>query len=104
MTKSTVEITPQQVNQWKKQYGDECVLKYTTKDGLIAYFHSPDRKTISFATTSSRNDTMRFKEILADNCWLGGDERIKTEDKYFLGLSACILDLVDIVEGKLEKA
>lgn len=104
MTKTTTEITAQQIQMWKKQYGDDCVHKYTTSDGLIAFFRSPDRKIISFATITAKNDTMRFKEILADNCWLAGDDRIKTEDKYFLGLSTCIIDLVEYVEGTLEKA
>jgi len=46
---------------------------------------------------------MKFRELLVNNCWLGGDEQIRTVDKYFLGLTSRILALVEVVEGKLEK-
>ena len=104
MKEKNLIVTPQQVNAWKKEHGPDSVFCYKTKDNVTGYFLKPDRKIIAFATGSSKGDSMRFKEILAENCWLGGDDRIIREDKYFLGLSQCILDLVEIVEGELVKA
>jgi len=104
MTKVTkTTVTASQIQAWKNQHGSDCVWRYKTRDGLVAYFKSPDRKIISCSTAESGNDKMKFRELLVNNCWLGGDEQIRTVDKYFLGLTSRILALVEVVEGKLEK-
>ncbi|MFV0506737.1 MAG: hypothetical protein ACK5L5_08525 [Bacteroidales bacterium] len=41
--------------------------------------------------------------VLFTNCCLGGDEELKTDDAYFLGLSAKVGELVEVKEGELKE-
>lgn len=93
-------ITEKQIQQWKKQHGDVFVY---SADGLKCYLKRPDRKVIAYANEIADGSVVKYKEALIENCFLGGDEAIKTEDKYFLGLSNKITDLVEIVDGELLK-
>ena len=95
------QITQQTIDGWKQKYGD--VFKYATEDGVVAYFRKPTRSVLSLATSAATTDPMKFNEIIIENCFLGGDERVKTEDKYFLGLSGEIATLIEKVEGELKK-
>jgi hypothetical protein len=75
------QATPEQIEMWKKLYGD--VFEVTAAD-RVAYLKRPDRKTMAAGATVGETDPIRFNEILLENCWLGGDEEIKTNDRYFL--------------------
>lgn len=96
-------ISPAQIEAWKQQYGPDAVYEYATSDGLKGYFRRPDRRVISLAVSSGQTDPMRVNEVLATNCWLGGDEAIRTEDRYFLGLVDVLGGLIDKVAGELKK-
>lgn len=100
-TGKQAEITQKTIDGWKQKFGD--VFKYATEDGVVAYFRAPSRTVLSLATSAATNDPMKFNEIIIENCFLGGDERVKTEDKYFLGLSGEISTLIEKVEGELKK-
>lgn len=100
----TQGVAPGQIAAWKKQYGQDNVFEYVTADGLKGYFRRPSRKVISLALSGGVGDPMHINEVLATNCWLGGDEAIRTEDKYFLGLVDVLGELIDKVAGELKKA
>ena len=46
------------------------------------------------------------EEIAEDvyDCWLGGDETIKTDDAKFLGVSSVLTELIEVKEAELKKA
>ena len=46
---------------------------------------------------------MKYNEIILANCWVAGDEEIKTDDAYFLGVSGVLGDLIDIKKANLKK-
>ena len=70
-------ITPEQIESWKKKWGDVfCV---------------------------TVGDKMKYNEILLNNCWLAGDEEIKTDDALFLGVSTKLGELVEVKEAELKK-
>jgi hypothetical protein len=94
------EITQAQIENWKKQHGD--VYKYTAKE-KSCFLKRPDRKILSYANTVAGNDPMKFNEILLENCFIGGDEEIKTNDAYFMGVSSKLGELIQIEVGELEK-
>ena len=68
---------------------------------ILAY--NFQRKTLSFASTIGTKDPMKFNEIILTNCWLGGDEELKTNDDYFLAVSGTLSQLIVIKEAQLEK-
>ena len=93
-------ITKEQIQEWKKQYKDIFVISVEDKK---VYLRTPDRKTLSYASTLATKDPLRFNEVILENCWLGGDEEIKTNDELFLAVSSKLPDLTQIKEATLEK-
>lgn len=71
--------------------------------GVIGYLKKPDRKTLSYASSVASKDPIKFNEILLNGCWLGGDERIKTDDNLFLSASQVLGTLVEVKEASLVK-
>ena len=97
---TTQEISQEQIDAWKKQYGDIFAIKV---DGKTAYLKKPDRRTLSFASVAGQKDPMKFNEIVLENCFIGGDEEIKKDDSLFLAASSKIVELIEVKEAELVK-
>lgn len=99
--KYPVKPTPEQIQEWKDIHG--TVYKIDVED-KVCYLKPPDRKTLEYAQIANKNGGgMKFNEALLNNCWLGGDPEIKTDDAYFLGVGGVLAEIIDIKEAKLEK-
>lgn len=99
-TGQTNGVTDAEIQKWKQEHGE--VYHYEV-DGYHAYLKPADRKTISHANAMGENDDVKFNEILLDDCWLGGDEIIKQNDSYFLGISSFLAELIQVKAGQLKK-
>ncbi|ACU92204.1 hypothetical protein VJJ50_00375 [Capnocytophaga ochracea] len=95
-----MDVTKEQIKQWKAKYKEVFVLRV---DDKVAYLRTPDRATLSYASTLATKDPMKFNEAILTNCWLGGDEEIKTDDALFLSASSKLGELIQIKEATLEK-
>ena len=95
-----MDVTKEQIKQWKAKYKEVFVLRV---DDKVAYLRTPDRATLSYASTLATKDPMKFNEAILTNCWLGGDEEIKTDDTLFLSASSKLGELIQIKEATLEK-
>lgn len=93
-------ITQEQIDAWKKKHGDVYLVEV---DGRKACLKKPDRRILGAAAVVGKSDPMKYNEILLGNCWLGGDEEIKTDDALFLGVSAKLADLIEVKEAELKK-
>lgn len=91
--------TAEQISEWKKRYGD--IFKVGVGDS-VCYMKKPDRKTMSYVATLG-NNPIRANEVLLENCWLGGDESIKTDDEKFYGVSAKLNEIVAIKDAEITK-
>ncbi len=89
-----------QIAKWKEQHGK--VYSFTA-EGKVCYLRKPTRKALSAAAIIGQKDPLKYNEVLIANCWLGGDEALKNDDAYFLGLSAKVADLVEVKEGELKE-
>jgi len=69
----------------------------------VAYLKKPNRKALGAAAVVGKADPMKYNEILLNNCWIEGDEKIKTDDSLFLGVSAQLAELIEIKEASLKK-
>ncbi len=94
------QATPKQIEAWKKQYGDIFAV---TVDGGICYLKKPSRKALGYASFASKNNPLNFNEVILNDCWLGGDESIRTEDSKFLGISGAIAQLIEVKEAEIKK-
>ena len=97
-----VAVSEDQVAAWKKKYDGVFVAR--TADGKVGYLRRPDRKILALAAVEGGRDNLKQKEIIINNCWLGGDEALKIQDKYFLVLAAVVDRMIEVVELTLEEA
>ncbi len=94
------EATEAQIKEWKNKYGD--VFEVLVEDKKC-YLRKPDRKILGLATSVGQKNPMKFNEVILHNCWLAGDEEIKTDDDYFLGVGAKLETLIQIKEAEIKK-
>ena len=91
--------TAEQIADWKKKHGD--IFKAVVDDS-VCYLKTPDRKIMSYVATIP-NNPVRANEVLLQNCWLGGDESIKTDDEKFFGVSSKLNEIIEIKEAEITK-
>lgn len=94
------EATETQIQAWKKQYGD--VYEITIEDKRC-YIRKPDRRVLGLATSVGQKNPMKFNEVILYNCWLAGDEDIKTNDDYFLAAASRLEEVIEIKEAEIKK-
>jgi hypothetical protein len=93
-------ITPQQIEEWKAKYGSVFSIEV---DGKVCYLKKPTRKALSAAAIIGKSDPLKYNETLLLNCWLEGDEEIKTDDDLFLSVSGKLSEIIEIKEAELKK-
>lgn len=77
-------ILEQKIKQWKEKYGVVHQIDVPLEDEsqvATAYFRKPDLQLISAAAKFSESDPIKSGNILFENCWLGGDELVKSDDE-----------------------
>ena len=90
----------QKISEWKAKHGDVFQVEV---DGRVAYLKRPDRKVLGAAAVTGKSDPMKYNEVILNNCWLEGDEEIRTNDAMFLGVSAQLAEIIEIKEATLKK-
>ena len=96
---NTQEITPIQIESWKKEHGD---VFYAEADGRKAYFRKPSRKDLSYAMTL-RDRPLEMTETLLRNTFLGGDTIFLEDTAHMLGCSALVEQMVQVKEVEVGK-
>ena len=72
-------------------------------DGLVAYIKRPSRDQLKYAMSVSQNDPLGMTEHILESGWLAGDDKLKTEDKYFLDLSSQIDVIIETTTVTIKK-
>ncbi len=94
------KVTAEQIKQWKAAHGNVFLLEVGDKS---AYVRSPNRRDISAVNTISAGDDIVMNELLLEYCWLEGDEEIKTDDRYFLGVLPKMNKIVEAEDASIKK-
>lgn len=96
------EISQQQmqIDGWKAKYGEVFRIKIADKE---CYLKKPSRKALGYASVAGKDNPLKFNEVILNDCWLGGDDEIKTDDTLFLSISSKIAELIEVKEAELEK-
>lgn len=92
--------TKKEITELKARHGQLFMI---TVDDKACVLKKPSRKVLSLASSVATKDPMKFNEIILKNCWVAGDEEIKTDDDYFLGASSKIAEIIEIKEAELVK-
>ena len=96
----TGQATEEQIAMWKNLYKKVYEVEI---DGSVCYLHRPDRKTISAATSIGATDPIKYAEIILENCWIAGDDSIKTDDEKFFGVSSHLDKLMTVGKAQLKE-
>lgn len=94
------EITPEQIEAWKKEHG--TIFQLSTK-GSTAFIYKPDFNVVDYATSMSVNSPLSFPKEIITQCWLGGDEIIKNDVGHIMGLASIIDKIVQTVEFEVKE-
>jgi hypothetical protein len=103
------KVTKEMIAKWKKEHGNENIRKISLKDNNrkvshVCYFKKPSRNVVGLAINFSQsNNSQKFIETLLENCWLGGDEEVKTNDDLFWSLLSPLNSLVELREAEVLK-
>jgi len=92
-----MKATEEQIQQWKDKHGSIYELEY---DGRIAYVFDPINKLVIMKALMQAmiKGSFEFVDAFIANCFLGGDETIKQDNRVKAGLIEKVQDLVDIPE------
>ena len=108
------EVTPEQIEAWKKQYKNVYSIEV---EGHVCYVKDYTREAMRFALsqlkfqidTSTNSATMDMEKIInlgeigLENCWLGGSEEIKQNAKMWTAAAVQMGELFDFADAKLKK-
>lgn len=99
-------ITPEQIATWKQEVAEKFgsnhkVYEYRV-DGRSCYLRSVDRDTYAMAMAKvAQAGPNKFNELIIQGIWLGGDETIRKDDRYYFGLVEFVEDLLNKKKGSL---
>lgn len=92
------EATPEQIAKWKAQYGQ--VFQYTVEN-RTCYLRSVDRNVYSLATVKMSSAPSKFSETIIEGIWLGGDDELRKNDRYYFALIDFTEELMAKKKGNL---
>ena len=94
------KATPEQIAAWKQEHGE--VHEVEVEDHFC-YLKNPSRKVLGYASTAGKQNPIKFNEIMLAGCWVGGDEKMKTDDSLFLAVGSVLQELVQVKEATIKK-
>jgi len=94
MSKETINI-----DELKEKFGE---LKEITINGMTAFFRKPDMKIWRFALKVIDKSQTEFKKVMAVNCFVAGDVRLK-ESPYIEDVAEVINEFVDYTDAEVVK-
>lgn len=95
------QATEDQIAEWKKKHGN--IFRIAVEDQHSCYLCTPNRNQLSYAATAGKTDPLKFNETILRECWLGGDEEIKTDDSLFLAASSQLTEIIKVKKATVEK-
>ncbi|MDR1370937.1 MAG: hypothetical protein LBJ72_12570 [Dysgonamonadaceae bacterium] len=94
------KATQEQIADWKAKHGDVFRIQVEDKS---CYLKKPSRKALGYASMAGKENPLKFNEVLLNDCWLAGDEDVKTDDTLFLSVSSKLTELIQVKDAELEK-
>lgn len=104
-------VTPEQLKAWKDKYNkngqkvQKISVEVAEGDTAVGYLKPPTRDHKAIALTSFNNGKiLETGEFLIQNCWLGGDERIKNNPAVNEAAAVQANGIVNFLKGSLVEA
>jgi hypothetical protein len=95
--------------QFKQEYGDVRTLTLTDDDTgetvAVAYLKRPVRATVARAVSLlSQSKVLEAGEFLLENCFVGGDQRILSDEWLKMSAAMKAVEIVKLLDGELKKS
>ncbi len=100
------ELKPEQEKELKARHGRLGKIRVKAKDGTthVCYCKYPDRNIFALAMSKRGKDQiLEAGEAVLDNCFVGGDEQIKSNDSLRISAALQCYDLLDFLEASSEE-
>jgi len=94
------QATREEISLWVRKHRDVYEI---SADDLYGYIRKPLRTELNIKLCEAQENICEFTEEVLEKCWLGGDEKLKIADNYFLGISKQISQIIETTEVTLQK-
>lgn len=94
-----------QIEGWKKKYNKvhKITVEVSEDDTAIGYLRSPSRDHKAIALSLyQQNKPLETGEFLLQNCWLGGDDRLKDAEEISDSAAIQANTIVNFLKGSSE--
>lgn len=100
-------VTRDQIEKWKKQYGEVHVIevKQDKGDPVVAYLKPVKERNIYASVFSfmQSGKMLEAGEVILANCFLGGDELIKTDEQIAVSAAMAAYNVFKLPEVTVKK-
>jgi hypothetical protein len=96
-----MDFTDKQIEEYKKTHGDIFLLEFPEVN-KSAILKKPTRAQVGHAM-SAGSDGLKKAEILVTNCWVAGDEEIKTDAGLLIGAMPTLDEMIGVKTAELKK-
>lgn len=105
--KKTARTKPdaQTIADWKEKHNCKNIIVLKTEDDLVCYLRDPldDLKVMKLAFTALQKSKFNYVNVIMANCWIEGDEEMKTEPQYVNYLADKIDEITEIPDAQVHK-
>lgn len=101
-----MKVTQEQIAAWKEKY-PICYELTNEDESLKGYIFDPSCnlaviKMVADAALRGSQSTM--VDAILNNCWLGGDEALRTDPRYKQGIDELVVDLIEMPSFTITRA
>lgn len=93
-----MNITKEQVAEWKKKHG---AIYEISVEGKSCIIRKPNRKDLSFVSVVK--DPIKMQEALLKQLWVDGDEEIMTDDDLFFAACNQLEEVLKVKQADIKK-
>lgn len=100
--KNPTKASAEQIAEWKGKY--KGVYEVETETGSFIYLSDPMEKlpVMKVLIGAMVKGSFEFVDALINNCWIGGDESIKTNNMVKTGIFDKVKDIIEIPDAEIE--
>jgi autonomous glycyl radical cofactor GrcA len=97
------KISKEQIAAWKEEYKD--IYQLSSADGKVGYVFDPTAKfsVMKMIAAVTPNGQTAVTDAILNNCWLGGDEEIRTIQAYKNELDDQIDEIFNIPDYEIKE-
>jgi hypothetical protein len=94
--------TNEQIAEFKKKHSRIFLIEFPELDKACV-LSKPSRQVVSLAFSKAAQDPLSMALVIRDNCWVAGDEELKTSDDMLTSLNTKIDKIVGITTTELKE-